>query len=211
MRNTPSISLPHPRPTRLAALFLTAALTLAALAPHASAGTITDQIKGTTDAIAALLDDPKMAGDENRDARRVALRDILRKRFAIGKMAQLAVGKEAWKTGSEEEQKRFETVFEKLLEKSYIGQIESYGGQNIEYDKETAKGRVGALTSHITSPAGDEFELSYRVFNSNGQWLVYDVSVDGVSVVKNYQAQFKEPLQDGTFTDLLKQLEKKVE
>ncbi|MDH4011415.1 MAG: ABC transporter substrate-binding protein, partial [Desulfobacterales bacterium] len=116
-----------------------------------------------------------------------------------------------WKNFSPDQQKEFVTLFEKLLEGIYADRILAYTQEKIEFGKETElkKGRV-EVESYIITTDNKKVPLFYRMTNKSGQWRVYDVVIEGVSMVKNYRGQFRQILSTKKPEDLLQTLRDKV-
>lgn len=185
-----------------AAILLTTAVT-------SHAGQPTKQLKSTTDALLEVLENPELAGEQNREQRRTKLRSILRDRFALRQMGRLTVQTEAWNQAGDEQHERFFELFEALLERTYLAEIEGYEGQTIKFQGESIQGRTATVTTLIRRRKTEDLPITYRVLNRGDDWVVYDVIISGVSVVRNYRDQFAEILNGGTFADLIAKLKEK--
>jgi phospholipid transport system substrate-binding protein len=128
--------------------------------------------------------------------------------FDYGEMAQRSMGRH-WKDRSAAEKKEFVQLFETLLENSYVGKIESYNQEKIVYLKETMDGDEAVVKSKVVTAKRDEFTLDYRLVNKGGKWMVYDVVIEGVSMVSNYRTQFNKIIQNQGYGELLKKLRSK--
>jgi phospholipid transport system substrate-binding protein len=125
-------------------------------------------------------------------------------------MSQRSLGK-AWAQASPAEQKEFVRLFGSLIANAYMGRIEQYAGEPIEYVGERIEGDDAKVQSRVVTPKGSEVPIEYRLYRgTDGRWTVYDIYVDGFSLVGSYKAQFNRLLQRGTFADLLKQLRQKA-
>ena len=98
-----------------------------------------------------------------------------------------------------------------LLENSYAGKIESYNNEKIEYLKETVDGNYAEVRSKVITPKRDEYSLDYRLLNENGKWMVYDVVIEGVSLVSNYRTQFNKIITTNGYNELVKKLQTKTD
>jgi phospholipid transport system substrate-binding protein len=177
----------------------------------ADASEPTDQIKGTIDEIIAILKDPSLNGPEKSDQRRDRLREKMNERFTFAEMAKRSLGKH-WREMNSEEREEFTAIFARLIENSYIGKIEGYTDEKILYENEMLrKGRAIVKTKIITKQ-GTDIPLDYRLINKqNGQWMVYDVVIEGVSLVRNYRTQFSKALRSSSYEDLVLTLKSKIE
>ena len=115
------------------------------------------------------------------------------------------------------EQKAYEYDSEEardLLERSYIDKIESYGGgkQNILYTKETIdKDGYASVRSEIVNKRDMNVEVEYRLLQRDGNWAVYDVVIEGVSLVNNYRTQFNKIILESSYENLVKQMKLKLD
>ena len=146
----------------------------------------------------------------DRDAKIKEIRAIINKVFDWQELSRRTLGRD-WKKFSPEQQKEFVALFEELLENIYADRILAYTKEKIEFGKETQlkKGRV-EVESHIITTDGTRVPLFYRLTDKSGQWRVYDVVIEGVSMVKNYRGQFRQILSTKKPEDLLQTLRDKV-
>lgn len=168
-----------------------------------------EQLKSGIEKILNILRDPALKGEEQTETRRQALRDAISSRFSFEKMAQFSLARH-WKTISAKQQEDFVTLFGKLLEETYISKIEAYTNEKIEYTGESvSKKKAKIFTEIVTSDV--KIPIEYRLFNAGGDnWMVYDMLIEGVSMVKNYRSQFDQILQKNSFDDLMVELQKKI-
>ena len=75
---------------------------------------------------------------------------------------------------------------------------------------EKIDGDEASVQSRVVTPKGSEVGLEYRLYRAADRWAVYDIYVDGISLVGSYKAQFNRIIQRGSFADLIKQLREKV-
>ncbi|MGD9056258.1 MAG: ABC transporter substrate-binding protein [Desulfobacterales bacterium] len=135
---------------------------------------------------------------------------IINEVFDWQELSRRTLGRE-WKKFTPDQQKEFVSLFEKLLQDIYADRVLAYTSEKIEFGKETElkKGRV-EVESYIITKDGTKVPLFYRLTNKSGQWRVYDVIIEGVSMVKNYRGQFREILSNKTPEDLLQTLRDKT-
>jgi phospholipid transport system substrate-binding protein len=142
--------------------------------------------------------------------RRAQIRKVTETLFDFDEMSQRSLGK-AWTQASPTEQKEFVRLFGSLIANAYMGRIEQYAGEPIEYVGERIEGDDARVQSRVVTPKGSEVPIEYRLYRAtDGRWTVYDIYVDGFSLVGSYKAQFNRVLQRGSFADLLKQLRQKA-
>ena len=172
------------------------------------AGAPTDQVRQTADQVLTLLRNPQFKGADKESQRRERLREIIGNRFNFEEMAKRSLGA-SWRRVGAEDQKRFVELFTDLLEKSYADQIESYNGEKIVYGRENIAQDQAEVDTKVINKKGQEFTVNYKLQSNQGDWKVYDVMIDNVSLVNNYRSQFNRILAKSSFNDLLKKLEAK--
>src|SRR5213594_314429 len=180
-------------------LVLSLALLLAA--PPARAGAPTDQLRLQVDRVLKLLDDPTLK-DKPKD-KRVAARKIADDIFDFGETARRSLGRH-WAARTQAERDEFVKLFGDLLERSYISRIELYGGDKIQGDQ-------ASVLSKLITKAGSDVPIEYRMLKKGERWLVYDVIIEGVSLVSNYRTQFNKIIQTSSFAELVKKMKSRNE
>lgn len=181
------------------------AISILFLAANAFA-TPTDDVKKTVDQVVRIVADKEMKKHEQQ--RRQALKKSISLIFNYGEMAKRSLGKH-WNPRSEAERKQFVDLFATLLENSYASKIESYNNEKIVYIKELIDGNYAEVKSKVITAKRDEFTLDYRMLNEKGKWMVYDVVIEGVSLVSNYRSQFNRIITANGYGELLKKLQSK--
>ncbi len=177
------------------------------LAAHAFA-TPTDDVKKTVDEVVRIVADKGMKKHEQQ--RRQALKKSISVIFDYHEMAKRSLGRH-WNQRTPAEKKQFTDLFATLLENSYAGKIESYNNERIVYLNETQDNGYAEVRSKVITPKRDEFSLDYRLLNENGKWMVYDVVIEGVSLVSNYRSQFNRIITANGYPELVKKLQTKSE
>ena len=145
-----------------------------------------------------------------RDAKLTEISAIINEVFDYEELSRRTLGRE-WRKFSPDQQKEFVTLFEKLLQGIYADRILAYTHEKIEFGKETElrKGQE-EVESYIITTDNKKVPLFYRMTNKSGQWRVYDVVIEGISMVKNYRGQFREILSKNKPEDLLQTLREKT-
>jgi phospholipid transport system substrate-binding protein len=177
------------------------------LATNASAG-VTDEVKKTVDEVVKIVSDKDLK--KNDQKRRQLLKKSISVIFDYNEMAKRSMGKH-WNQRSAAEKKQFADLFASLLENSYASKIESYNNEKIVYLKETMDGDHAELKSKVVTSKRDEFTLDYRMINQNNKWMVYDVVIEGVSLVSNYRTQFNKIITTNGYPELVKKLQTKTD
>jgi len=187
---------------------LLASMVALALPGPAMAGQPTDQLKGAIDGVLKVLEDPKFKGSARTVERRRAVRKIADEIFDFPEIAQRSLARH-WQPLSDKQRAEFVSLFSDLLERSYISKIEAYGGEKIAYASERIDGDQAAVGTRIISKSGTEVPVEYRMLKKGDRWLVYDVNIEGVSLVSNYRTQFNKIIQTGSYNDLVQKLRTK--
>jgi phospholipid transport system substrate-binding protein len=178
------------------------------VASRVQAGVPTEQVRQTADKVLQVLQDPQSKSNSNAAQRREQLTQILASRFDFAEMAKRSLGAN-WQKGSASEQQQFVRLFTNLLESSYIGQIEAYSGEKIIYGRETVEQNQADVETKIVTKKSEEVSVNYKLRGDGGNWKVYDVVIENVSLVNNFRNQFNRMLAKGSFADLISQLESK--
>ena len=133
--------------------------------------------------------------------------EIVSPMFDFQLMARLSLGKQQWTKLSEENREKFTELFVGRLRQSYLNKITAYTDETINYESPVHVNGKIHIPTHLVSK-GSKISMLYKFYQSNGQWKIYDLEIQGVSIIRSYMAQFKEILQNGTFDDLLRKMEK---
>ena len=174
----------------------------------ALAGAPLEQVRQTADRVQALVQDPQFKRNDKETDRREKIRQVLASRFDFAEMAKRSLGPH-WQRQSAEEQQQFVKLFTDLLERAYAGQIESYNGEKIMYGRETVNDNQAEVDTKIITKKGEEISVNYKLLNNRGDWKVYDVVIENISLVNNYRSQFNRILANASFSELLQKLQSK--
>jgi phospholipid transport system substrate-binding protein len=193
---------------RIGAIVLAGVLVVGLSSAPAAAGVPTDQLKGAVERVLKTLDDPALKGDARLGDRRVAVRKIANEIFDFSEIAKRSMARH-WQPLSEAQRTEFVGLFADLLERSYISKIETYGGEKIQYTAERADGDFATVSTRIVTKNGTEVPVDYRMIKRADRWLVYDVSIEGVSLVSSYRTQFNKIIQTTSYNELVSKLRNK--
>jgi len=185
-----------------------AALALVAFAQGAWAATATEQLKSAIDRVLATVDNPALKGNGKIVERRAAVRKIANEIFDFTEIARRALGR-YWPPLSEAQHIEFVGLFEDLLERSYLSKIELYGGEKIVYGGERLDGDVATVGTKILTKNGTEVPVDYHLFKHGDRWMIYDINVEGVSLVSNYRTQFNKIIQTNGYSALVEKMKSK--
>jgi phospholipid transport system substrate-binding protein len=179
-------------------------------AGQALAGPVCEQLKDAIDRVVKLLDDPALAGPDRAAERRAAVTKIAQEIFDFPEVARRALARH-WQPLTDKQREEFTALFADLLERSYVSKIELYSGEKITYASERIEGDTASVATRIATKCGAEVPIDYRLLKKGPRWLVYDVNVEGVSLVSNYRTQFNKIIQTSSFNELIQKLKTKQE
>ena len=199
--------------SRVLALTITVMLTLGvardvAAAAAAETGAPTEQLLSRVERVVTILEDAQLK--TKPAARRAALRTAASDIFDFTEITRRSLGRH-WQTATPAEREDLVALMTALLERSYLGRIEQYSGERIVFAGETADADLATVRTRLVGKGGVETPVDYRVYKVGERWLVYDVSVEGVSLVANYRAQFNKILQTSSTQGLVERLRGKQE
>jgi phospholipid transport system substrate-binding protein len=185
-----------------------AALLVLLVAPNGWAGQAQDQLKSAIDRVVSTLENPALKGDGKVAERRAAVRKIADELFDFGEIARRALGR-YWQPLTEPQRTEFVGLFADLLERSYISKIELYGGEKIVYSGDRVEGDLATVSTKIITKNGTEVPVDYRLFKRGDRWMVYDVNIEGISLVSNYRTQFNKIIQTNGYNSLVERMKTK--
>jgi phospholipid transport system substrate-binding protein len=185
----------------LLAVLLAAAGTAAAAGPTETVQTAVQKVSASQSGPAAKT--------LSTAERRADIRKITDTLFDFKDMSERSLGS-AWTQASPAQQQEFIRLFSTLIANAYLSRIEQFAGEPFTYVGEKIDGNEASVLSRVVTSKGSELGLDYRMYRADGRWAVYDIYVDGISLVSSYKAQFNRIIQRGSFAELLKQLRQKV-
>ena len=189
----------------LPALAVLVMVTLLVPASPAAAAEPTNQLRAQVNRVLKLLDDPVLKQPQKTTDRRAALRGIADELFDFTETSRRALGRH-WAARTPAERDLFVSLFADILERSYISKVELYGGEKIEYTGESIDADHAAVGSRIVTRQGLQVPIQYRMQRRGDRWLVYDVVIEGVSLVANYRSQFDKIIRTSSFDELVKKM-----
>lgn len=185
-------------------------LALSVFSPSkANAGEPTDQVKETVDVVIEILNNKELSKPEKINERRLNIREAVQKRFDFEEMAKRSLALH-WKKRTPQEQKEFVVLFTDLLEDAYIRKIERYGDEKVVYTDERTEGAYAVVRTKIITDKEVEIPVDYKIFKKGQKWEIYDIVIEGVSLVNNYRTQFNQIIRSGSYEELVKKLKKKT-
>ena len=190
---------------------IVAVLCVAALAIPApvQAATAKETVESQVNKVLKALAEPGFKG-QAKDAKIVKIRSIVNEIFDYTELSKRTLGRE-WTKFNAPQQSEFVKLFSELLEKTYADRLLSYSDEKVVFEKESMLREGQAeVTSNVLTSDGKKIPLDYRLVQKEGNWRVYDVIIEGISLVKNYRDQFRDILAKDSPEEVLKMLREKV-
>ena len=171
----------------------------------------TDAARRGADQILSLLKDPAFRDPATKEAQRKKIEDAMLGLFDFDEFSSRTVGPN-WRKFTPDQKKRFQEAFTSLLRNTYIDTLDSYRGEKVEFVGETS-GNNGTRSEVRMNFLGKDaaHPVAFRMLVKNGKWVVYDVLIEGISMIKNYRDQFRDLLTRGQPDDLIAKIAAKAE
>ncbi len=160
------------------------------------------------DKVIQVLKDPSLKAPDKTEQRRQAIRKAVSEIFDFQEMAKRALAR-YWRKRTPEEKKEFVMLFRNLLERTYLKRIEAYRDEKILYTDERIDPPYALVKTVVVTSKGVEIPINYRLMKKNDKWMVYDVIIEGVSLVNNYRKQFSQIIRTSSYEELVKRLKQK--
>ena len=177
---------------------------------QAAAVTASNTLRLAIDQMLHIFRDDTLKGPSQTQTRRQALRAVVEGVIDFPDVAQRALGPH-WQARTELERGEFVAIFKDLMAYSYIATMETYVGQNMGLVAESKKNEdVTRVVTKVQGRQGRPWSVEYRMHRREDRWLVYDIFVEGVSLVGNYRAQFNTLVRTSSYAELLRRMRARV-
>ena len=189
--------------------FYTAVLILIFTVPPAIAAnrpTAEELLKENLTAVFVILNKQSLSPD----AKKNEIERIVNPLFDFSLMAKLTLGRKYWPGLSADQRERFTELFIERLRNSYLDRLTLYTDEKVQYESAMAVKKKVQIPTFLVSK-DDKISILYKFYDSSSGWRIYDLEVQGVSIIRSYRSQFHEILRSGSFDDLLAKLEKSAE
>jgi phospholipid transport system substrate-binding protein len=194
--------------TKLTCMFVWVIFCSAVLAlPASAAKGPTETIKPVLEDLTKLLNNPDLQGSAHRDERRQKVMSTIKVGFDFQEMCKRVLGR-TWQDINQGEKDNFSELMTKLLENAYIGKLEDYHLKNFEYVEEKIQDDRSQVTTMVVKD-GVKLPVHYILQLTPKGWMVYDINIEGVSLVRNYMEQFRSILRTDNFKGLVRVIEEK--
>lgn len=191
---------------RTLALALCLALPLSA--SEAGPGAPTESIRSMVDEVIRILKEADLKNPAQRRAVRQQVKTVVDRRFDYEEMAKRSLGP-TWGKLSASQRSEFTRLFAELLEASYSDKLEHYSGETVKYLSETRDGQYAEVRTVLVR-RNDRIPMNYRLLNQSS-WMIYDVVIEGVSLVSNYRSQFQQVISQHSYAELVRRLNRKID
>jgi phospholipid transport system substrate-binding protein len=169
-----------------------------------------EEIKQTTDKILSIVTNPALKAPSKTEEREKLLHQAVRERFDWEEMSRRSLATH-WAKRTAGERKEFIHLFSELLERTYMKKVEGFSGEKVLYEGETIEKDYATVKVRIITKNDKDIPLEYRLKKEGNNWFIYDVSIEGVSLVNNYRTQFNSILFQSSYEELVKRLREKAE
>lgn len=167
-----------------------------------------DQLKHSIDKVLQILRDSELKKPDKRDRRRKEIVMVVDERFDFEEITRRSLATH-WKKRTPEEKREFVSLFHNLLEKTYMKRIEAYDDEEIIYTDEETENGYSSVKIKIVSRKNADALIVFRLHGQDDQWRVYDVVIEGISMVKNYRTQFGQVIRSKSYDELVRKLQEK--
>jgi len=173
-----------------------------------AAGTPTAAIKTTIKQMFVILNDEELKTPGRAEERHQQLEKVIGNRIAYDEMAKRSLGPQ-WAQLNEEERQEFVRLYAQLLRDTYSSRFDRYSDEKVEFLQETLQGDYAEVRTRLTS-SKFTLDVDYRMLQRAGDWRVYDIVVDGISLVHSYREQFTKIIRTYSYEELVTKLRQKT-
>jgi phospholipid transport system substrate-binding protein len=167
------------------------------------------QLQESVDAILAILQSEELRTPEKKEERNQRVLHVVNEMFDFREMARSSLG-QTWNTLTPEEQDGFVELFKNLVERRYIGKIDSFDNQKIVYQKQLVKGDKAMIYTDLVDK-DLEVPIIYKLQEIEGKWLIYDMKIENVSLIVNYRRDFESIIRKEQFAGLVAKITEQLE
>jgi phospholipid transport system substrate-binding protein len=174
-------------------------------APVAWAGAPTDQFRDGVDQVFKILRDPELKGDAKATRRWASVAKVSEQIFDFGETARRSLGQH-WDARTPAERVEYVRLFTDLIQRSYVSRVDRYGAEKMAFRGDTIDGDQAVVRTALLLSDGGQMALDYKMHRTSDRWQVYDINIEGVSLVANYRAQFNKVIRSESYEALIARL-----
>ena len=163
---------------------------------------VEEKLRSSLDAVFTIL----KQNDLDQTAKNKQIIEIVTPMFDFELMAKLSLGRKHWPGLSPEKKERFTELFVRRLKTSYLKNFTLYTNEEVAYETPRQVKKKIHIPTYLLSK-DKKISILYKFFNKGNEWKIYDLEIQGVSIIQSYRSQFSQILEDGTIDDLLLKLE----
>ena len=169
-------------------------------------------LQETSDHILAVLQQNKPKLAKNPSIIYHAVQQYMVPHVDVEGMSRSVLGRQAWMSASASDRNEFKQVFTQLVIRTYASPLAEYSNETVEFSpiRGQANNQFVRVNSTIIRPSARNIALSYSLINQGNQWKIYDLSVEGVSLLQSFHSQFAEVLQPSSMKDLIKEMRQRA-
>jgi phospholipid transport system substrate-binding protein len=173
----------------------------------ATAGEPTDLVRQTTDQVLKILEDPALQGPDKQTERQGRLRKVADQAFDWQEMARRALAV-YWRERTPQQQQEFVQLFRDLVERTYMNRLETatQEKQDIQYVGEQVDGSRAVVKTNVLTKRKQQVPIEYVLHKADGRWKIYDVLIEGISLVNNYRSQFNRIISSSSYNELVQKM-----
>src|SRR5712664_4151907 len=168
------------------------------------AGLPTDQLRDGVDRVVKILKDPELRGDKRTDERRAAINKAADEIFDFAETARRSLGQH-WAPRTPAEREEFVRLFTELVQRTYLSKVDQYNSE-MTFQKDVVDGSQAVVQTTLLLGKGGQMSLDYRMHHPRDRWQVYDLSIDGISLVASYRSQFNKIVRTDSYEGLVARL-----
>jgi len=185
-------------------------LSISLLLPSlAFAGAPLDTVKANVTGVLDVLRDPKLKGEAGKKVKEQRIEAAADKLFDWVELSKRTLGL-SWNNFTPDQRKEFVQLFKGILKDAYVEKIMAYTNEQVNFTKETSLSETTVEVESVVVTKGSQVPINYRVIKKDNDWKVYDVVVDGISLVQNYRTQFTAILRSSSYDQLVLTLRNKI-
>jgi phospholipid transport system substrate-binding protein len=163
-------------------------------------------IRGTVDTVFTIINDK----DLEESVKKEKIMAVVTRIFNLSLMAKLTLGRKHWTGLNSEQREEFTDLFIKQMKSTYLGQVEIAADFKVLFERPIQqKNKMSMLVRAKTKD--EPIKILYKLYKSKSQWQIYDVEIQGVSVIKSYGSQYSQVLKEGTYADLAGRMKEKLD
>lgn len=176
----------------------------------AQAGVATDRIKKATDKLIEIVTNHDLDSPEMADKRAHMIRETVDTIFDWPAFSQRALGRH-WRKLNNKQKEEFIPLFGQLIERTYMDKTKQYSGQKMHFISEKTDDKYGSVDAEVILKNEKNIPIQFRIIKRHETWYIYDVFVEGISLVNNYREQFDTILTRSGYGELVSRLRAKLD